>query len=108
LTGGAFSNATIFAMGITPYINASIIMNLLTVAIPYLERLQKEGEDGRKKIQQYVRFGTVILAFVQAVALYFGLSAAVYDVSIWSFLTVTLSFTAGTAFLMWLGEKNHR
>ena len=105
LTGGAFSNATIFAMGITPYINASIIMNLLTVSIPYLERLQKEGEEGRKKIQQYVRYGTVILAFVQAVALYFGLSAAVYEVNVWSFLTVTLSFTAGTAFLMWLGEK---
>ena len=105
LTGGAFSNATIFAMGITPYINASIIMQLLTVAIPYLERLQKEGEDGRRKIQQWVRYATVVLAFVQAIALYFGLSAAVYRVDVWSFLTITLSFTAGTAFLMWLGEK---
>ena len=105
LTGGAFSNATIFAMGITPYINASIIMQLLTVAIPYLEKLQKEGEEGRRKINEWVRYATVVLAFVQAIALYFGLSAAVYDVSVWSFLTITLSFTAGTAFLMWLGEK---
>lgn len=80
-------------------------MQLLTVAIPYLERMQKEGEEGRKKIQQWVRYGTVVLAFVQAIALYFGLSAAVYSVSVWSFLTITLSFTAGTAFLMWLGEK---
>ncbi|MCL2057845.1 MAG: preprotein translocase subunit SecY [Oscillospiraceae bacterium] len=105
LTGGAFSNATIFAMGITPYINASIIMQLLTVAIPYLEKLQKEGEEGRRKINEWVRYATVVLAFVQAIALYFGLSTAVYDVSVWSFLTITLSFTAGTAFLMWLGEK---
>ena len=105
LTGGAFSQATIFAMGITPYVNASIIMQLLTVAIPYLEKLQKEGEDGRRKIQQWVRYATVILAFVQAVALYFGLRTAVYQVSVWSFLTITLAFTAGTAFLMWIGEK---
>ena len=66
LSGGAFSNATIFAMSITPYINSSIIMNLLTVAIPALERLSKEGEEGRKKIAQYTRYGTVILAFIQA------------------------------------------
>ena len=104
LTGGAFSNATIFAMGITPNINASIIMQLLTVAIPYLERLQKEGEEGRRIIQQWVRYGTVVLAFIQAIALYFGLRGAVYQISVWSFLTITLSFTAGTAFLMWLGE----
>ncbi|MDR3122050.1 MAG: preprotein translocase subunit SecY, partial [Clostridiales bacterium] len=105
LTGGAFSSATIFAMGITPYVNASIIMQLLTVAIPYLERLQKEGEEGRKTIQQWVRYARVILALVQAVALYFGLRTAVYSVNVWSFLTITMSFTAGTAFLMWLGEK---
>jgi preprotein translocase subunit SecY len=112
LTGGAFANATIFAMGITPYVNASIIMQLLTVAIPYLERLQKEGDEGRKKIQQWVRYSTVILAFVQATALYFGMRNAMYVANpnsvashVFSFLTVTLSFTAGTAFLMWLGEK---
>jgi preprotein translocase subunit SecY len=112
LTGGAFANATIFAMGITPYVNASIIMQLLTVAIPQLERLQKEGDEGRKKIQQWVRYATVILAFVQATALYFGMRGAVYVANpnsvvsnVFSFLTVTLTFTAGTAFLMWLGEK---
>ena len=112
ITGGAFRNATIFAMGITPYINASIIMQLLTVAIPALERLQKEGEEGRKKLQQWVRYGTVMLAFVQAVALYVGMRPAIHVIdptstlsNVFSFLTVTMSFTAGTAFLMWIGEK---
>ena len=112
ITGGAFRNATIFAMGITPYVNSSIIMQLLTVAIPYLEKLQKEGEEGRKKIQQWVRYGTVILAFVQAVALYYGMKGAIYIANpdsilsnVFSFLTVTMTFTAGTAFLMWLGEQ---
>ena len=66
LTGGAFGNATIFAMSITPYINASIIMQLLTVAIPSLGKLAKEGEEGRKIIAQYTRYGTVILGFIQA------------------------------------------
>ena len=108
VSGGAFKLATIFAMSITPYINASIIMQLLTVAIPSLERLQKEGEEGRKIIQQYVRYGTVVLGFIQAVALYFTMNSqgAVNDGgSVWSFLTITLTFTAGTAFLMWLGEQ---
>jgi preprotein translocase subunit SecY len=106
ITGGAFKLATIFAMSITPYINASIIMQLLTVAIPALERLQKEGEEGRKKIQQWVRYGTVILAFIQATGLYISMRSAVVDGgSVLSFITVTFSFTAGTAFLMWLGEQ---
>jgi preprotein translocase subunit SecY len=108
VSGGAFKMATIFAMSITPYINSSIIMQLLTVAIPSLERLQKEGEEGRKIIQQYVRYGTVVLGFIQAVALYFTMNAqgAINDGgSVWSFLTITLTFTAGTAFLMWLGEQ---
>lgn len=108
VSGGAFKLATIFAMSITPYINSSIIMQLLTVAIPSLERLQKEGEEGRKIIQQYVRYGTVVLGFIQAVALYFTMNAqnAINDGgSVWSFLTITLTFTAGTAFLMWLGEQ---
>lgn len=108
VSGGAFKLATIFAMSITPYINSSIIMQLLTVAIPSLERLQKEGEEGRKIIQQYVRYGTVILGFIQAAALYVTMSGqgAVNDGgSVWSFLTITLTFTAGTAFLMWLGEQ---
>lgn len=106
VSGGAFSMATIFAMSIQPYINSSIIMNLLTVAIPKLEKLSKEGEEGRKVIAKYTRFGTVILAFLQASGLYLGMKGAIIgDSPVMSFITVTLSFTAGTAFLMWLGEK---
>ncbi len=105
ISGGAFSNATIFAMSITPYINSSIIMNLLTVAVPALERLAKEGEEGRKKIAQYTRYGTVILAFIQASGLYAALQNSVENPGILSFITITLTFTAGTAFLMWLGEQ---
>jgi len=108
LTGGSFKLATIFAMGISPYINSSIIMQLLTVAIPALERLQKEGEEGRKIIQQYVRYGAVVLGLIQSIALYITMQrqGAVLDGgSVWSFLTIVLTFTAGTAFLMWLGEQ---
>lgn len=107
VTGGALKNATIFAMSITPYINSSIIMQLLTVAIPKLEQLAKEGEEGRKIIQQYVRYGTVILAFLQAVGLYSLLNnwRVVREPGLLSFITITLTFTAGTAFLMWLGEQ---
>lgn len=106
VSGGAFSMATIFAMSISPYINSSIIMNLLTVAVPKLEKLAKEGEEGRKVIAKYTRFGTVILAFLQAGGLYLGMRNAIIGGSpVISFITVTMSFTAGTAFLMWLGEK---
>ncbi|MDP4179742.1 MAG: preprotein translocase subunit SecY [Bacillota bacterium] len=105
VSGGAFKLATIFAMSITPYINSSIIMQLLTVAIPKLEQLAKEGEEGRKIIAQYTRYGTVILAFIQAVGLYFGIRGAVVHPGVFSFITITLTFTAGTAFLMWLGEQ---
>lgn len=108
ISGGSFKLATVFAFSITPYINSSIIMQLLTVAIPSLERLQKEGEEGRKIIQQYVRYGAVVLGLVQAIALYISMvpSGGVIDGgSVWSFLTITLTFTAGTAFLMWLGEQ---
>ena len=105
VSGGAFSQATIFAMSITPYINSSIIMQLLTVAIPKLEQLAKEGEEGRKILARYTRYGTVILAFLQATGLYFGLRTAVSNPGIFSFITITLTFTAGTAFLMWLGEQ---
>lgn len=73
LSGGAFKNFSIFAMNITPYINASIIMQLLTIAIPSLEALSKEGEDGRRKIAQYVRYATIVLALIQAAALSYGL-----------------------------------
>lgn len=106
VSGGAFKNATIFAMSITPYINASIIMQLLTVAIPSLEQLAKEGEEGRKIIAQYTRYGTVVLGFLQAIGYYFMLSGAVVGgTNFVTFITITLSFTAGTAFLMWLGEQ---
>ncbi len=107
-SGGAFSQATIFAMSISPYINASIIMQLLTVAIPALERISKEGVEGRKKIAQWSRYLTVILALVQAWGLYMALrgSIAAADIPGWLVaLTIIITFTAGTAFLMWLGEQ---
>ncbi len=107
VSGGAFQNATVFAMGITPYINASIIMQLLCVAIPALERLQKEGEEGRKKIAQIQRWGTVVLALIQAIGLYFLLKSynAVTMTGFWPAVIIVITFTAGTAFLMWLGEQ---
>ncbi len=104
-SGGAFSQATVFAMGITPYINASIILQLLTVAIPALERLSKEGEEGRKIIAKWTRVITVVLGFVQATGLYFGIQGAVVSKTLASYITIVATFTAGTAFLMWLGEQ---
>ena len=107
VSGGAFRNATIFAMSITPYINSSIIMQLLCVAIPALERLQKQGEEGRKKIAQIMRYGTVVLAIIQALGLYFLLknAGAVTNPGFLSATVIITTFTAGTAFLMWLGEQ---
>lgn len=105
ISGGAFKNFSIFAMSITPYINASIIMQLLQVVVPHLERLAKEGEEGRKKITQYVRYLTVILAFVQAIGMSIALRSAFYKPSVIQFLLVALTLTAGTAFLMWIGEQ---
>ena len=107
ISGGAFQNASIFAMSITPYINASIIMQLLTVAIPSLERLAKEGEEGRKVIAQWTRYGTVLLGFIQATGLFFALKNAVNPSipSVISYVMIAFTFTAGTAFLMWLGEQ---
>ncbi len=106
IAGGAFSNATIFAMSITPYINSSIIMNLLTVVIPALERKQREGEEGRKFIAQLTRYLTVVLAFIQASGLYFALRSpsAPEGGRVFEYLIIVLSLTAGTSFLMWLGE----
>lgn len=110
-SGGSFSQATIFAMSISPYINSSIIMQLLCVAIPALERMSKEGEEGRKKITKITRYVTVVLAAVQAYGLYVTLynQGAIKTVEgIPSFLvaiTIIFAFTAGTAFLMWLGEQ---
>ena len=105
-SGGAFSNFTIFALSITPYITASIILQLLTIAIPSLERLAKEGVEGRKKIAQYTRYLTVVLAFVQAIGLSVGLfRQALISTDFFSVAVVVLTLSAGTAFLMWLGEQ---
>lgn len=110
-SGGAFSSATIFAMSISPYINSSIIMQLLCVAIPALERWSKEGEEGRNKITKATRYLTVVLAAIQAYGLYVTLhnQGAIMTVAgVPKFVvgfTIILAFTAGTAFLMWLGEQ---
>ena len=107
ITGGSLYAASIFAMGITPYVNSSIIIQLLTVAIPALERMQKEGEPGRKKIQKIVRFVTVGLALVQATAFWYATRSAMSGfLPIWlNSILIIVSFTAGTAFIMWLGEQ---
>lgn len=104
ISGGAFGNFSIFTMSITPYINASIIMQLLTIAIPSLEAISKEGEEGRRKIAQYVRYVTVALALVQGIAISYGLRSYLIERNAWTYTIVALSLTAGTAFLMWLGE----
>ncbi len=125
LSGGAFSNATIFAMGITPYINSSIIMQLLTVAIPPLERMSKEGEAGRRKIGTITRYVTVALGLIQGTAYFFYLknstpTSCEHETShigqhitlfndgfeMWfAAIVIILVFTAGTALMMWLGEQ---
>ncbi|MDY6038680.1 MAG: preprotein translocase subunit SecY [Eubacterium sp.] len=105
-SGGSFSNFTIFALSITPYVTASIIVQLLTVAFPYFERLAKEGNEGRKKMAAITRYMTVALAVVQAFGLTIGLfRRAVVDQTWFSFIVIILVLTAGTAFLMWLGEQ---
>lgn len=104
-SGGAFKNMTLFALGIIPYINSSIIMNLLTIAIPALEEMQKEGEDGKKKIAKITRYGTVVLAVVQAIAISISLQNMFVSYNIFSVLVAVASMTAGTAFLMWIGER---
>ena len=106
ISGGAFKRFSIFAMSITPYINASIIMNLLQVIIPRLEELSKEAEEGRKQIAQYIRYYAVVLAFVQAIGMTFALSraGAIANPGVGSYLIIAISLTAGTAFLMWIGE----
>lgn len=117
MTGSAFNYGTVFAMSITPYINSSIIMQLLTVAIPALERLAKEGEEGRKKMQTYTRFLTVALGLLQSTAYYFYLKSSGYLMTgaegaaftgfaaVFQAIVIVLVLTAGTALLMWLGEQ---
>ena len=112
-TGGALSQFSVFALGIMPYISASIIIQLLTVVIPYLERLSKEGDAGRKKITQYTRYGTVGLSIIQGMGIAFGLEnmkSPIGDLVVptpgWGFrIMAVMTLTAGTAFLMWLGER---
>ncbi|MBR3273594.1 MAG: preprotein translocase subunit SecY [Clostridia bacterium] len=104
MTGSDLSNYTIMAMGITPYINASIIMQLLCVAIPKLEEMQKEGEEGRKKIAQITRYVTVGLGFIQAIALTIGLHANATN-GFLGLMTIGFCLAAGTAIAMWMGER---
>ena len=103
--GGALENYTIFAMGIFPYINSSIIVQLLGVVIPKFEEWAKEGPEGQRKMQQVVRYGTVVLALVQATGMTLGLfRGAVLNPGTFTYLTIIVTLVAGTAFLMWLGE----
>jgi preprotein translocase subunit SecY len=112
-SGGALEQFSIFALGIMPYISASIILQLMTVVIPHLERLSKEGEAGRRKITQYTRYGTVVLSIIQGLFISIGLekiqapggAPVVYDPG-WAFRVMTIiTLSSGTAFLMWLGEQ---
>ncbi|MBR4165916.1 MAG: preprotein translocase subunit SecY [Lachnospiraceae bacterium] len=107
MTGGSFSDLSIFALSITPYITSSIIMQLLTIAIPQLEAIQKEGEEGRKKISEYTRYVTVGLALIEstAMAIGFGGSGLLYKYNFWSVIVCVVSMTAGSALLMWIGER---
>src|SRR5689334_3194443 len=119
-TGGALEQLSIFALGIMPYVSSSIILQLLTVVVPTLDRLNKEGEQGRRKINQYTRYGTIILAMVQSFFIatwlegmgrgggsgFTGGQIVSDDIRGWGFRLITmLSLTTGTAFLMWLGEQ---
>ena len=112
-SGGALERLSVFALGIMPYISASIIFQLLTVTIPHLERLSKEGEQGRKKITQYTRYGTILLSIIQGFGISIGLEsmsspggAPVVIHPGWGFRIMTvMTLTAGTAFIMWLGEQ---
>ena len=118
MTGGSLAQGTFFAMGIGPYINASIIMQLLAVAIPSLERLSKQGEEGRKRIAQYTRYLTIVLAIIQAVGILLNYSdmlvasdnetplASILFGQEWlAYVVVVLFFTAGTVVTMWIGER---
>lgn len=113
MSGGALSNLTIFALGIVPYVNASIIMQLLTVAIPSLERMAKEGEEGRKRIGSITRYLGVVLGLIQAIGIIFGLGPQAVqaltmfgaDFTWFNYLTIIVLLTAGTALIMWIGER---
>ncbi|MCC2164857.1 preprotein translocase subunit SecY [Brotaphodocola catenula] len=107
MTGGSFTSMSIFALSITPYITSSIIVQLLTIAIPKLEEMQREGEDGRKKIAEYTRYLTVGLALVESIAMAvgFGGQGLLIKFDVWSVIIAVVTMTAGSAFLMWIGER---
>lgn len=107
VTGGSFTEMSVFALNITPYITSSIIMQLLTIVIPKLEEMQKDGEDGRKKIASITRYVTVALALVQATAMSvgFGNKGLLQEYNFMNVLTVVVALTAGSTFLMWIGER---
>lgn len=111
-TGGAFERATIFALGIMPYISASIIIQLLVAVVPALEKLQKEGAEGQKKITEYTRYGTIGLCIVQSIGIAVTLKSfntpenqIVVSTGFWFYFTCVVAFTTGTAFIMWQGEQ---
>jgi len=104
-SGGALRRFTVFAMGVNPYITASIIIQLLAVVIPSLEELSKEGVEGRRKIAQWTRYGTVVLGVIQALGITLGIRGALDDPGLLPVFLIITTLTAGTAFLMWLGEK---
>ncbi|WNK20548.1 preprotein translocase subunit SecY [Halomonas piscis] len=106
-SGGALERMSVLALGIMPYISASIIMQLMTAVSPHLEQLKKEGEAGRRKISQYTRYGTVILAFIQAIGMSVGLASQgiAYSADISFYFTAVITFVAGATFMMWLGEQ---
>ena len=107
ITGGSFYNMSIFALNITPYITSSIIMQLLTIAIPKLEEMQRDGEEGRKKIAEITRYLTVVLAFIESIAMVVGFyrSDILQSKNVLTVISVVLTLTAGSAVLMWIGER---
>lgn len=107
ISGGAFSKFSIFAMNVLPYINASIIIQLLTIAIPSLEQLSKEGEEGRKKIQKYTRYSAVVLGLLEAFGMYAMIkgSGALKSNNVFSVILIILTLTASSTFLMWIGDR---
>ena len=106
-TGGSLASMSIFALGINPYITSSIIIQLLTIAIPQLEEMQKDGEEGRKKIQNITRYVTVALALIEGTAMTigFGGQGLLEDATVPNMIVVVIALTAGSAFLMWIGER---
>jgi preprotein translocase subunit SecY len=107
-SGGAFSHASIFALGIMPYISASIVIQLLTIAVPKFQKMQREGESGRRKMNQYTRYLTVLILFFQAPSYLINLNVQLKDAmptGLWFVISSTLILTAGSMFIMWLGER---